>query len=67
MWVKKGGRGKKKKTTGGVAGGEFDPQYRVFSPLFGPARTPAYWLDLRENALSLLISGPDSSAGDGEQ
>lgn len=31
------------------------------------ARAPAYWLDLRENALSLLISGPDSSSGDREQ
>lgn len=41
------------------------PQFGVFP--VGPARTPACWLDLRENALSLLISGPDSSAGDGEQ
>lgn len=49
----------------GKGGGDFPTTIsRMQSFAF---RAPAYWLDLRENALSLLISGPDSSSGDGEQ
>lgn len=46
----------------------FPPPYPRYGIVpVGPTHTPAYWLDLRENALSLLISGSDSSAEDGEQ
>lgn len=51
-----------------VGGGDFPTtisRIQSFAPRL--ARAPAYWLDLRENALSLLISGPDSSSGDREQ
>lgn len=61
MWVKKGGK-KIRGEGGGVAAGVEFPA--TISQIWS---FPAYWLDLRENALSLLISGPDSSTGDGEQ
>lgn len=53
---------------GKCVGGEFPTTLsRIQSFALRLARAPAYWLDLRENALSLLISGPDSSSGDREQ
>lgn len=60
MWVKKGGE-----EVGWAAGGEFPRRCIPDTEFFpvGPTRAPVYWLDLRENALSLLISGPDSSTG----
>lgn len=36
-------------------------------PVGLPVRAPTYWFDLRQNALSLLISGLDRLSGDGEQ
>lgn len=62
------GRKGGKKTMEREQAEDFPPQYPRFKVFpVRPAHAPAYWLALRENALSLLKSGPDSSAGDGEQ